>query len=320
MASDSSTPYNLNTSSSLLICKTCGTQHPTSDRQQLTTCFICDDPRQYTPPTGQAFTTLDEVRASGHRNIWVPFPGDDDRFVSIVTEPKLGIGQRAILVKTQRGNVLWDCITLLDDETVAKIKGLGGLKAIVISHPHFYSSHLEWARAFDCPVYLAAEDREWLARTDPGRQVFVAEIETELHIDGGYSGAKILKLGGHFPGSSVLLYDGRLLTADTIFTTPAGLGNWDADATGIKRERPYGMNSFAFMWSIPNMIPLSPSEVGRMWGILQKYEFRSTHGLIVGSDILKTAPEMRRRVLESIQIHIRAAGEKDHPLLKETSD
>ncbi|ORY68600.1 metallo-beta-lactamase family protein [Pseudomassariella vexata] len=302
---------------SWLICTACGTQFPTDDKQQVKTCFICDDPRQFTPPTGQSFTTLDEL-CSNHKNTWTPFSGDDD-FISIVTKPKVGIGQRAILIKTPKGNVLWDCITLLDDETVENIKGMGGLKAIVISHPHYYSTHADWGRAFNCPVYLAAEDKQWTTQTSP-QQVFVTETEMDINIDGEASGVKVLKLGGHFPGSFVTLYNGRLLIADTLLTTPAGLGSWDADALGNARSRPKGMNSFSFMWSIPNFIPLAPDELERMWAIIKKYEFRSTHGAFLKTDIVKTEAEMKQRVLDSMQIQIKYMGYGNHSMLKETAD
>lgn len=85
---------------------------------------------------------------------------------SITTTPKFAIGQRCILLQTSAGNVLWDCVTFLDQETVQFIHAKGGLKAIVISHPHYYATHLDWAETFQCPVYLAAEDEEWLNRED----------------------------------------------------------------------------------------------------------------------------------------------------------
>ncbi|OTB05733.1 hypothetical protein M426DRAFT_56488 [Hypoxylon sp. CI-4A] len=307
--------YNPERTKSWLICTACGTQFPTADRQELKTCFICDDPRQFTPQTGQAFTTLDEIR-SGFKNTWVPFT-NDDRLVSIFTEPKLGIGQRAILIKTPVGNVLWDCITLIDPETIDKIKGLGGLRAIVISHPHYYTTHVEWALAFNCPVYLAAEDKQWTTQRS-SRQVFVEETELDLHIDDSPLGVKLLKLGGHFPGSFVALFDKRLLIADTLVSTPSGLGSWDTDAVGNARARPTGMNSYSFMWSIPNMIPLSPNELERMWSILKKYDFSSSHGAFLGTDIVKTVEEMKRRVLDSMQIQIKYMGHHDHAFLKET--
>ena len=86
---------------------------------------------------------------------------------AIGTEPKFAIGQRALLVPTASGNVLWDCVTLLDDDTAEEIKRRGGLAAIAISHPHYYSAMVDWAQAFGCPVYLHADDAEWVMRPDP---------------------------------------------------------------------------------------------------------------------------------------------------------
>ncbi len=113
----------------------------------------------------------------------------------------------------------------------------------------------------------------------------------------------------------VLLYDGRLLTADTLMMTAAGRGNWTADALGNPRERPKGVNTFSFLWSIPNMIPLSADEIARMWGILRRYDFKSAHGLLQEWDI--DDESIKARVLESMQIQIRAMGHADHPLLQE---
>src|ERR1700710_195646 len=134
-------------SDNLLICTACGTQFDHEDRSILTRCRICDDPRQFVPTSGQAFTTLGELKREKHGNKWKPFD-EDDRFWSIWTEPKVGIGQRAILIKTSLGLIMWDCITYLDAETIERINGLGGLAAIIISHPHYYSTHLEWAETF----------------------------------------------------------------------------------------------------------------------------------------------------------------------------
>ena len=37
---------------------------------------------------------------------------------------KFGIGQRAILIRTGEGNILWDCIAYLDSDTVEKVRFL----------------------------------------------------------------------------------------------------------------------------------------------------------------------------------------------------
>ena len=118
------------------ICKTCGTQFPPSDTPP-PGCPICLDARQYVGHDGQQWTTLVTMQAEGFHNVVVEHePG----LVGIGTEPKFAIGQRALLVQTPQGNILWDCITLLDEQTAAQIERLGGIKAITISHAHYYTT------------------------------------------------------------------------------------------------------------------------------------------------------------------------------------
>lgn len=221
---------------------------------------------------------------------------------SIHTSPKFGIGQRCILLQTPAGNVLWDCITFLDEETIEFIKRKGGLKAIVISHPHYYTTHLLWAKIFGCQVWLAKDDEEWLCRGD-GEAV-------RRWIDGGketvIEGVEAVKTGGHFPGSLVLLWDKKLFIADTLVTVPSALYHID---------RPKGTTSFAFMWSIPNMIPLPPSELHKMWQALKPLDFESTHGAFVGLDIRDK--RIKERVLESMKIQASNEGWEDVAILKE---
>src|SRR5512133_2434593 len=143
------------------ICRTCGTQYPAS-AQPPEHCPICDDERQYVGLKGQQWTTLDALREDYHNLIRTVEPG----LTGIGTVPGFSIGQRALLVQTPGGNVLWDCITLLDETTLTTVKALGGISAIAISHPHYYSAMVEWAHAFDAPIYLHAADREWEMRPD----------------------------------------------------------------------------------------------------------------------------------------------------------
>lgn len=132
----------------------------------------------------------------------------DGRIWSIFSTPQFAIGQRAVFIETEAGNVLWDCISLLDQPTINFIKSKGGLKAIAISHPHFYSTHLEWAQEFNCPVYLAEEDQEWINRDDEtGHRRFVSGLTQEI-----LPGVTMVKLGGHFPGSSALHWNGNLVS------------------------------------------------------------------------------------------------------------
>lgn len=299
--------YDQATSDTWLICSQCGTQFPSADRDSIRTCALCDDPRGSVPASGQAFTSMSELKAQGHRNVFEEYAGDS-RITYITSRPPIGIGQRATLIQTRAGNILWDCITLLDDDTLRHIRGLGGLRAIVISHPHFYSAHAQWARAFACRVYLAADDAKWTTMRS-GHQLLVPDVETPV-LD---TGAKMIRLGGHFPGSMVLLYDRHVFIADTLMMTPAGFGDWTADAMGSPRQRPPGQNSFAFMWSFPNRIPLGPDEIARMWYIICKYRFEAAHGSFAHCDMEDV--NAKARLLDSMQMQIRAMGHKSHPLL-----
>lgn len=169
------------------------------------TTNMVQEPRQFVPPSGQSWTTLEELQTT-HKN---EFKQDenDKRIWSIFSTPQMAIGQRAVFIQTESGNVLWDCISLLDQDTIDFIKSHGGLAAIAISHPHFYSTHLEWAREFYCPVYLAYDDQEWLNRRDTENRRIFFQGETQEILPS----VTMIKLGGHFPGSSVLHWNNNIV-------------------------------------------------------------------------------------------------------------
>ena len=139
------------------LCTACGTQYPPSPTVPAK-CIICEDERQYVPPTGQGWTTLTALAARSFNSYRQHEPG----VIGIGTQPHFAIGQRALLIRTADGNILWDCIAMLDEATVTVVKALGGLKAIAISHPHFYTTMVDWSRAFGAvPIHLHAADRDW---------------------------------------------------------------------------------------------------------------------------------------------------------------
>lgn len=82
------------------------------------------------------------------------------------------------------------------------------------------------------------------------------------------------------------------------------------------------MNSYSFMWSYPNMIPLSPEDLQVMWALLKKHEFSSTHGAFASQDVGDgyggSGTTLKRRVLDSMQIQTRRMGWTDHTILSET--
>ena len=120
------------------ICAACGTQYPPSQIPP-GACPICTEERQFVPASGQSWTMLEGLR-NAHSN---KFRRLATRLTTIETTPAFGIGQRAILARTPAGNVLWDCLALIDDATVDLLKGLGGVAGIAISHPHYHNTMVE---------------------------------------------------------------------------------------------------------------------------------------------------------------------------------
>src|SRR5215216_1163768 len=107
------------------ICVQCGTQFPDT-AEPPSGCPICEDERQFVRHAGQEWTTLKRL-ATDHQNRI----GEEARLLSgIGTEPEFAIGQRALLLQSPGGNLLWDCISLLNDETIVEVNARGGMRAI----------------------------------------------------------------------------------------------------------------------------------------------------------------------------------------------
>lgn len=236
------------------ICTACGTSFPDAPAPP-ESCPVCTDERQYVPESGQAWT-VPETLARTHANGWRQLEPD---LFELQTHPAFAIGQRALLVRTPAGNVLWDCIALLDEATVALVRALGGLAAIAISHPHYYTTMQDWAAAFDVPVHLHARDRTWVMR-DHHRLAFWDEEERTI-----LPGLTLLRLGGHFPGGTVMHWqegaggEGALLVGDIL-------------QVGADRK------TLSFQWSYPNRLPLSAATVARMAGRLADRRFKRIYG------------------------------------------
>ena len=256
------------------LCATCGTQHADSGGSPPDACAICDDDRQYVPEGGQRWTTLDELRAQHRPDIREEEPG----LTGVGVTPEFAIGQRALLVESAAGSVLWDCVPLLAGHEEF-VRERGGIAAIAISHPHFFTTMVEWAHAFSCPVLVHEDDREWVLRPDPSVELWSGEAR-ELG-----PGLTLLRLGGHFAGAQVLHWadgaDGRgaLLTGDVVAPRPGG--KW-----------------VSFMYSYPMLIPLPAREVERIRGALEPWEYDRIHGGWSGSIVREDAKEIVRRSAE----------------------
>ena len=227
-------------------------------------------------------------------------------------------------------------IANLDGATIEKIKSLGGLKAIVISHPHYYTTYAEWWRVFRCPIFVGADDQEWLCRKPPSSDTFrliEGPAGSSVQI---VPGVTAIKTGGHFPGSLVLHWENKLFIADTIVTVPVSCLDYlnnpyrfsvfltkrvlltepMTQSAYTPHPRPPGQTSYVFEWSIPNMIPLPPDEIFKIWEAIKPFDFDTTHGAFNGMDVRD--PELKGRMLESMKIQVRGGGWKEHKLLEQT--
>jgi glyoxylase-like metal-dependent hydrolase (beta-lactamase superfamily II) len=191
-----------------------------------------------------------------HRTAWFQHePG----LIGMGTTPDFAIGQRALLVRTDAGLVMWDCISFIDQAAIELVRALGGLRAIAISHPHYYTSMVEWSQAFGgVPVLLHADDRRWVMRPDSAIRFWEGETK-EIE-----PGLTLLRCGGHFPGGTVLHWangaggKGALLSGDIV---QVGLDG-----------------KVSFMRSYPNLIPLDAASVQRIAHALEPWPFDPIYG------------------------------------------
>jgi glyoxylase-like metal-dependent hydrolase (beta-lactamase superfamily II) len=263
------------------VCATCGTQY-SATVQPPESCRVCTDDRQHVGLNGQRWVTHDELAAQLHNRIEY----DADILGIGIVEP-FAIPQRALLIPTDIGNILWDCLSVITPEAVARIEQVGGIDMIAISHPHFYSAMVEWSEAFGgVPILVHQADRDWVARPSPhvsfwgGDRHQISSAVTLIHCP------------GHFPGSAVLHWtaapNGRqaLLTGDSLHVA--------ADRRHI-----------SVMHSVPNHIPVAANVIHDIRDRLVGVYFDDLYGFTWGLNIIGNA---RTAVDESFDRYLTAIG------------
>ncbi len=232
------------------ICTTCGVGYLETDVPR-DTCLICADDRQYVNGNGQHWTTLDELRTRHTNEIRELEPG----LIGLGSTPQIAIGERALIVTRADGGVMWDCTPLITDAALEAIAAKGGVKAIAISHPHFYATMVDWSRELGgVPIYLHEDNRDWVMRPDSSIEFWSGESRPVI------DGITLVRTGGHFPGSTVLHWaagaggKGALLTGDSIMVVP--------DRRWV-----------SFMYSFPNLVPLNARSVERIVKSIRAYPF-----------------------------------------------
>jgi hypothetical protein len=262
------------------VCVTCGIQFAESDGPP-PACPICDDERQYVGWDGQKWTTLPEMRGKFKNNL----REEEPNLHTIHTQPKIGIGQRALLVRTRDGNLLWDCVPQIDDATIEAVRALGGIAAIAVSHPHYYATMIEWSHAFNnAPVHLHKSDAQWVMRPDPVVRFWEGATKSL------FAGLTLINTGGHFEGFQVCHWP----------TGAAGKGVlFSGDQPQVCQDRRW----VSFMYSYPNMIPISAAAIRRIAGSLQPFAFEHLYGAFPGLNVMKDA---KRAVERSADRYLKA--------------
>jgi hypothetical protein len=242
------------------MCEQCGVQFAASDAPPKS-CPICEDERQYVRWGGQAWTTMEKL-GQDHRLV-IKNEGD---VLGIGIEPHFAIGQRALLVETPDGNVLWDCVSLVNDDAVKTLRARGELKAMAISHPHYYSAIVEWSRAFGgISIYIHADDRQWVTRPDPAIVLWTGETRSVL------PDVTLIRCGGHFAGGMVCHWMRR--------GRPGALLVGDIMQVVMDRKH------VSFMYSYPNIWPLNARAVKRIAAAVEPFDYDEIYGAFWGRHI-----------------------------------
>jgi glyoxylase-like metal-dependent hydrolase (beta-lactamase superfamily II) len=258
-----------------IICCTCGTAYRLESVPEI--CSTCLDERQWVPQDGQAWTKPAEL----HKKHSVKINRIKDRLYELEINPMFAIGQRALLVLSDQGNILWDCIPMLDEMTIEFIKAKGGLKAIAFSHPHFYSNMNDWAEVFDCPIYIHKKDEPHIVAKGSHLHLWTGD---EMLL---WEGVRILNIGGHFEGSSILHVpflsdEGSIICGDTLFLSPS-------------------KKHFSAVYSSPNRIPLPLAEMKRIKNRLDQIPFDTFYGYIKTQNLEN---EVKRILKESMARYV----------------
>ncbi|UXI70252.1 MBL fold metallo-hydrolase [Tahibacter amnicola] len=243
------------------LCETCGTQYAPTPAPPAC-CVICNDERQYVGWNGQRWTTHEALTERCSLRL-----EEDDGLFGIAVSPDFAIPQRALLLPTDAGNLLWECVSLVTAEAVAALNERGGVDRIVISHPHFYSSMVEWSEALGgVPILLHAADREWVRR--PTQQIEFWEGDALALSDD----VTLIRCGGHFPGSTALHWRRGPRAGGALFP---------GDALQVVSDRRH----VSFMYSYPNFIPMKPGDVRAMRARIAGLAFEDVFGFSWGRNI-----------------------------------
>ncbi|WP_051257213.1 hypothetical protein [Brevundimonas aveniformis] len=262
-------------------CEACGVQQTPSVTFP-PRCPICEDERQYVGWSGQRWQTR-EMLTNSHRTQVEETHG----VTTLVLEPAFAINQRAFLIPTDEGQIVWECLAAVTSDAVAAIRARGPVKAIAISHPHFYGAMADWGEALDgAPVYVHAADEAWLQRRPAHLRLWEGDqLNLAPNVD-------LVRLGSHFDGSAGLWWKTGPRRGGALFP---------GDAVQVSSDRRFA----SFMYSYPNHLPLGPKALMELRRRVEAMSFEDVFGFNTGRDMIGDA---QAKLAASFDRYLRAVA------------
>lgn len=166
---------------------------------------------------------------------------------------------------------MWECLSHVTDAALSRLAELGGVEAIAISHPHFYTAVVDWSDALGgVPIYLHAADRQWVQR--PSQVIRYWEGDSLRLSDT----LELIHLPGHFDGSAGLWWKNGPRSGGSLFA---------GDAIQVVMDRRFA----TFMYSYPNLIPLGPGPLAMLEARVARLHFDDVFGYAPGREIVGDA-------------------------------
>jgi hypothetical protein len=145
---------------------------------------------------------------------------------------------------------------------------------------------VEWAERFDARVLLHERDREWITRSSTRIELWSGDQYTISDT------LELVRLGGHFPGGTVCLWRAGAAARGALLS---------GDIVQVVSDREW----VSFMWSYPNLVPLSAAEVERIAAVVAKLEFDRIYGAwwerVVAVDAKAKVARSAARYLDALE-------------------
>lgn len=164
-------------------------------------CPVCTDVRNALPENGWNFVS-DREAFVGEITCQV---AEIDRGVWMFSNrPAMGIGSSGYLIEREYGNIAFEAAGWYTTDALDKIEKLGGIRYLSASHPHGFGALWQLEQRFAPEFTIFQRDAVQFTKALSANLVF------DDRLDIGPD-ARLLHVGGHYEGQSVLYFEPRKL-------------------------------------------------------------------------------------------------------------